>query len=321
MARSGSGRERSVHVERVLLPPGSMLLRDPMDRRVAPSREGDVAIIGVPWDWSVTGRPGARDAPSAIRRELYRMTSHSPGLGSDISCSLVDLGDVAVAPGDYSLTGSRIRSASREAFSRYPLAVFLGGDHSITLHTVMGLLETVDSVGVLVMDSHYDLRSVSEGLTSGSWLWDLYTAAGDRIACSAVIGVSDYSNPGYLAGRARELGITIVPRLRLVGGLESALEAVDAMAGCGADAYYVSIDMDHIDEAHAPGVNSPTPLGMEPLESLQVLAHASARLNPKGLDVVETVPMADPGGRTPRLAAKLILYSLSHHGVCSRAKG
>ncbi len=307
-------------LEGLLEKPGSMLLRDPRDERISPSSEGVVALVGVPWDWSVTGRPGSREAPSSIRREFYRLSRHAPGVGLDIGCSISDLGDIAVAPGDHGVTHARIRRAAEIVFSKYQLAVFLGGDHSITFSLASGLAGVVDSLGLLVMDAHYDLRSVSEGLTSGSWLWDLYSERGDRIACAAVVGVSDYRNPGYLAERARSLGVRVVTRRAVSGGLERALEAVDDLASCRARAYYLSIDMDHIDQAHAPGVNSPTALGMDPRDSLEIILYASSKLEPRGVDVVEVVPLADQGGATSRLAAELVAHAITVHGVCRSAQ-
>jgi agmatinase len=306
-------------LEGLLERPGYRLLRDPRDERISPVAGGVVALVGVPWDWSVTGRPGSREAPSSIRRELYGLTGHAPGTGLDLRCPITDLGDIAVAPGDHRVTGDRVRRVAERVFSEYRLAVFLGGDHSITLNLASGLLSVAGSIGILVMDAHYDLRSVGEGFTSGSWLWDLYTRHRGGVACAAVIGVSDYRNPAYLAERARELGVRVVTRRAVERGVEEALEAVDVLAGCGAEAYYLSIDMDHLDQAHAPGVNSPTALGMDPRDSVEILIYAADRLRPRGVDVVEVVPLVDQGNATSRLAAEMLAHVISAHEVCRGA--
>ena len=114
-------------------PPGSRLLRDPMDERVRPSTTGEVVLVGVPWDWSTSGRPGARFAPLRLRDWIYRFTRHAPS-STDFKYSIADLGDVRIAPGDINVTSHRIVEAARIAYSRGRLAVFLGGDHSITLY-------------------------------------------------------------------------------------------------------------------------------------------------------------------------------------------
>ncbi len=306
-------------MEEPLQEPGGSLLRDPRDERMPwnPSGGPAAALVGVPWDWSAAGVPGARLAPQRIRGYLRSLRPHAPGLGSGFPCGILDLGDVRVAPGDLVLTSRRIVEAARRAYASGVVAVFLGGDHSITRWTLEPLLEGGGEASILVLDAHYDMRSVSEGLTSGSWLWDLAQAHGGRLRI-AVVGVADYSNPPYLAGRARDLGALIVPRIQLLGGLEPALEAVDKLAEQGGEAY-ISIDMDHLDQAYAPGVNSPTPLGMSPVESLQVLLYAAEKLKPRGLDVVEVTPTVDVGDSTSRLAARLVAYTL--HKACEARLG
>jgi agmatinase len=185
--------------------------------------------------------------------------------------------------------------------------VFLGGDHSITRWTVEPLAE--NSLGLLVLDAHYDMRSVEEGLTSGSWLWDLWVAHKGRVK-AVIVGVGDFNNPEYLAMRAREAGFKVVPRLKLLESLQYALEAVDWLSEQGLENFYINIDVDHLDISHAPGVNSPTPLGMTPWESIRILEYAARKLKPRGVDVVEVTPQHDVAEVTVATAAKLLLYTI-----------
>jgi Arginase/agmatinase/formimionoglutamate hydrolase, arginase family len=289
-----------------LQPPGSRLLRDPWDVRIKPSTKGEVVIVGVPWDWSTSGRPGARFAPSKLREWIYRFTGHAPS-SIDFKYGIADLGDVRVAPGDIHVTSRRIVEAARIAYTQGRVAVFLGGDHSITRWTVEPIVE--GGLGILVLDAHYDMRSVEEGLTSGSWLWDLWTAHKGKVK-AATIGVSDYSNPEYLAIRAREAGFRITPRLKILENPQEALEAVDWLAEQGLENFYISVDADHLDISNAPGVNSPTPLGMTPWESLRILDYAARKLKPRGVDVVEITPQLDVADITVATLAKLLMYTI-----------
>ena len=296
----GSGKDSEAIVEA-----GSRLLRDPRDQRLSIGSPGEVRLLGVPWDWSVSGRPGSRFAPQRIRSFLYSMTPHAPGVGSDFTYTIEDLGDVNVAPGDHKLTFKRIRASASKAYNAR-LAVFLGGDHSITRWTVEPLAE--EELGILVLDAHYDLRVVSEGLTSGSWLGELLEQWRGRVE-ALVIGVADYLNPPYLESRASELGVRVIPLARIIEkGVEEALEAIDRLAERGFSYYYISIDMDHLGEAWAPGVNAPSPLGLDPQSSMLILREAASKLKPRGIDVVEVAPPYDVGDRTSRLAAALLLY-------------
>ncbi len=292
--------------------PGSPLLRDPQDERISSlivGSGGRVALLGIPWDWSTSGRPGSRYAPQAVRSALYSLRTWAPSLGSRLAGSITDYGDLRVAPGDWNTTRERIEEALGNVYSAgHEFTVILGGDHSITEATAAPLARD-GGVGLLVLDAHYDLRSVSEGLTSGSWLWGLLKRHRGRVA-AAVVGVADYSNPWYLEERARELGVRIVTRLELREDPSSWRDAVEALQASGVENIYISIDMDHLDQSYAPGVNSPTPLGMTPLESLDVLRYATAKLKPKAVDVVEIVPAADLAGLTVSLAARLLAYTL-----------
>ncbi len=292
--------------------PGSPLLRDPRDKRVSSLVSGSigkVALVGIPWDWSTSGRPGSRYAPQALRSAFYALRTWAPSLKSTITWSITDYGDIRVAPGDWTTTKKRVERALENVYSNdHEFIIILGGDHSITEATVAPLARN-ERVGLLVLDAHYDLRSVSEGLTSGSWLWSLLRSSKEKVT-AAVVGVADYSNPEYLEERAKELGVRIVTRLELREDPSSWKDAVDHLLASGSEVFYISVDMDHIDQSYAPGVNSPTPLGMTPLESLEVLRYSTAKLKPRAVDVVEIVPAADPAGLTVSLAARLLAYTL-----------
>ncbi|MET1128104.1 MAG: arginase family protein, partial [Thermoproteota archaeon] len=115
----------------------------------------------------------------------------------------------------------------------------------------------------------------------------------------------------YLGERAAKLGVHVVPAWRIAReGVEAAGEAVEHLLESGAEEYYISVDVDHVAEAWAPGVNAPSPLGLDPRESAAILLEASRRLRPRGIDVVEVSPPYDVGDATSRLAAALLLYAI-----------
>lgn len=292
------------------------LLKDPDDARVGELRPY-VPLLGVPWDWSTAGRPGARHAPSAIRGELLSLRPLSHDLGP-LGVGFDDLGDVNVVGGDAKETSRRAVEAASQALelakSRRVPAVFLGGDHSITGWTSLPAVSS--GAALVVLDSHYDLRRPSEGVTSGSWLREL--AESVKGLKAMVVGVADYVNPAYAPSRAQQLGVRVLPRSALLDSADQAIrEVMDFVRG---REVYLSIDMDHLDQSFAPGVNSPTPLGMTPYESLRVIrAVASAASAVVGIDVVEVVPYLDPTGGTARLAASLVLSAV-HASIRGEAR-
>ncbi|MCE4623501.1 MAG: arginase family protein [Caldisphaeraceae archaeon] len=284
------------------------LLRDAGDLRIRDLKKV-VPLIGIPWDWNTSGRPGARFAPDTIRKELFSLTPLSHDLGS-IDIGFEDLGDVAVVPGDIAETRKRVEKVSKAAIgvalSRNVPVAFLGGDHAITGWTFDATASLLPETSILVLDAHYDIRKTFEGLTSGSWLYDVCSK---RKVNVMVVGVSDYSNPVYAAERAKELGITVLTRSRLLTNFEESLKEIESFSK--GKKIYLSIDMDHLDQSFSPGVNSPTPLGLTPYESIRIIDKvigSSSRLI--GVDVTEVAPPYDIGSMTSKLSAKLLLRSI-----------
>ena len=294
-------------------PHGSRLLMDPRDTRVGEKGEcRGLALAGVPWDWNTGGDPGARHAPRGIVAAIMGRADYSPRLGP-LNCRPVLVGDIAVVPGDWAETRRRIAEAARRLLEEYRFTLYVGGDHSITGAILEGIApESGGCLGLLMLDAHYDMRSIGEGVTSGSWLWDTleyYKDGGVKLE-AVIVGIADYANPSYLAERARAAGFTVIPAHRAEESPESVLDAVDRLAGSGCTRYYVTVDMDHIAEAYAPGVNSPSPLGMSPHTTARILVEAFGRLRPVAADITEVVPVKDPTGSTVRLAAHLGLLML-----------
>ncbi len=296
-------------MEEILVPDGTPLLRDPMDKRISKDPKGIVSILGVPWDWSITGRPGSREAPSYLRKQLYKFTTHAPGLYSDIDFFFKDLGNVRIAPGDREITAKRVIEASRLSYDSSQLSVFLGGDHSITKWTIHPLAEK-GRVGIILLDAHYDMRTVSEGYTSGSWLWELYTEHKNKID-ALIIGVSDYLNPPYLKKRAEEAGFIVVSRMEILEkGIDQVRSLVKEFIKREHDFIYLSIDTDHLDNSIAPGVNAPNPLGLTSIESYQILSSISESVKIDGIDVTEYSPLLDINDITLQNVTKLLLYTI-----------
>ncbi|MCE4618043.1 MAG: arginase family protein [Desulfurococcales archaeon] len=299
----------------LMVPPGTTLMRDPRNVAVRDLEESDrVALLGVPWDWGITGRPGSRHSPAKIRSYLYSMKTFSPVHG-ELRFAPRDLGDVKIAPGDWETTGKRVTNALQLIYSQFPHVIILGGDHSITEWTLTPLLEEYERVGLILLDAHYDMRSVEEGYTSGLWLYNLVKKYRGKLVAS-IVGIGEYANPPYLAERAEEAGFKVIPAQTVLNDPSTVYDAIEYIEG-EADAYYISIDMDHIDQAFAPGVNSPSHLGLYPQHTIMLLEEAIPVLCPKGVDIVEVVPHLDVADATVRLSA--LIAAKIHHlftGAC-----
>ncbi len=185
-------------------------IKDPGDVRVGEVVRrggwvnGDVGILGVPWDGGAVGtRPGSRLAPARIRSWLYS----SPYIFKDVS--IVDLGDVDVVVGDHNETWRRVEETVNEALGLVKELIVIGGDSTSSYATFRGGLRRAVNGGLayILLDAHPDVRVVTEGLTSGQvirWIRDV-----DPNAYIAIIGVRTHSNAPYLFSEARKLGVNI----------------------------------------------------------------------------------------------------------------
>ncbi len=292
--------------EDLFTPLGTPLLQDPRDLRLRDQDEtSDIALVGIPWDWKTAGDPGSRHAPRQIIQTMLSLPVYSPKLGA-IPRKPRLYGNINVWPGDWERTQSVIKEASKKLFDRHPFVLFIGGDHSVSGPILEALAEEKGGIGLLMLDAHYDLRSVEKGVTSGSWLWEVATKPWVNISAT-IIGIGEYSNPPYLHDRAERLGFKVISALEVHENISQALEAIDWLADQSQDAYYITLDMDHISEAFAPGVNSPSTFGLEPWQTALILDYAVKKLHPIGADIVEVVPVKDIAGRTVRLAAQFAM--------------
>lgn len=287
--------------------PGERMIRDPRDLRL-----GDVVrkstsclpeclcIAGVPWDWSTAGRPGARFAPSRLREHLYSYNVHE-------DLCLCDWGDIGVVPGDLKSSSQRIYGAVGQLSRLCKGFLLLGGDHSITRYSVSSVLDTLGGkAGLLVFDAHLDLRELSEGLSSGTYLRELVAERGDGLR-AMVLGVRRHSVPKYMFDLAGRLGVEYLftedldPGL-VINKLEEIFSSVDWI--------YISFDSDSLEPSQCPGVNSPSPLGVSLRDAIKILDSVLERYRVVGGDVVEYVPQLDQGdlcGRSLALVAYRII--------------
>jgi len=312
---------------------------DPRDQQfghvVAPATpdaasEYDVAIVGEPYDGAVIGRPGAAAGPEAIRDSLAATKTHHVEAGpvasgrgdrddeSDQShhhdgpgahVGICDLGDVVLPEGDppVSVVQERLRGVARQVHDSEALPVFLGGDNSVTYPNAAPLLEQ-GSLGILSFDAHLDCRAVpADGPTSGTPYRQLHE---DGLDALAVLGARDFETSTAYHDYLHEQGGRVFTPTELVSAPIDALD--DAIASLGdVDAIYVSVDVDVLDAAAAPGVSAPTPGGLSTRELYRLLDHVAAHGRIAGFEVVECAPPLDRDGRTVDAAARAVAHFLA----------
>lgn len=258
-----------------------------------------LVVLGVPSHETSISPTQAHLTPAAVRQALQRYSTHSLEHGVDVAdLTVLDAGDVRDP--DHADGESRVAEAI-QALPQRDLLVVLGGDNSITYSVMRGLFPDLSSAGLVTLDAHYDLR---DGVSNGSPVRRLIDAglAGQRVV---QIGIADFSNSAEYAARAREHGITVIPRGALRRRpIEDVMAEALEIAGAAPGGVYVDIDVDVCDRSVVPGCPAAAPGGLS-ADELRRAAHAAgADPRVRGIDFTEVDARADaPDGRTVRLVA------------------
>jgi agmatinase len=274
-------------------------------------RQADVAILGVPFDSGVSYRPGARFGPSHIRESSRLLRPYNPALQVPVFASqqVADAGDLAVNPFNIDDAIGAIERGARALLERTRFVLTLGGDHTVALPMLRAVSAVHGPVAVVHFDAHLDT-------------WDSYFGAaythGTPFRRAAEEGLLDRTGCVHVGTRGplytdadldqdSELGFQVIPapdveQLGVPGMVERIAQRV------GDRPVYVSIDIDVLDPAHAPGTGTPEAGGLTSRELLAAL-RSFARLNLVGADIVEVAPAYDHAQITG-IAAAHVGYEL-----------
>ncbi|GAA3805696.1 agmatinase [Sphaerisporangium flaviroseum] len=271
----------------------------------------DIAVVGVPFDAGVSYRPGARFGPSGVREASRLLRPYNPGL--DVSpfaaLQVADAGDIACNPFDIGDAIETIEHTMGELISDGTRPLTIGGDHTIALPLLRAQSRRHGPVAVLHFDAHLDT-------------WDTYFGAeythGTPFRRAVEEGLLDTEALSHVGTRGplyakkdlaedRRLGFGIVTSGDVLRrGVD---EVVDALRQrIGDRPLYVSVDIDVLDPAHAPGTGTPEAGGLTSRELLEIL-RGLAGANLVGADVVEVAPAYDHAEITS-IAASHVAYDL-----------
>jgi arginase family enzyme len=290
-------------------------------------RPGSIAIIGLPHDATKISRRGAAEAPAEIRAATsmfhFAVTEMAAGEVVDIDRQLAfrwagaemfDLGDLPLTD-DVDSNLEAISDAIEAAAASGALLVVLGGDHFVTFPVVRGLSRaTKNPPSYLHIDMHLDLADDVPGYgkyASGTPVRRLIEAGSLDPQRVAIVGVESFQHRNEWS-YARETGIEVVSAaaLRHEGVAATTKRLYDEHLSHNESDIYVSLDIDVLARAYAPGTgNAVGASGLLPdelFELVQVIAQWPLR----GLDLVEVSPRLDPTGRTAALGAALLIEAL-----------
>ena len=253
-----------------------------------------VTLVGVPWDEGSSFLRGAAAGPAAIRRALASPSANlSTETGADLvpGVTLVDAGDLALPEGDPAAAADAITRGAATLLEGGGPLLALGGDHAITFPLLRALAARHRGLNVLQLDAHPDLYDDFEGrpfshASPFARLMEAGLAA--RLVQAGIRTLNDAQRP-----QVRRFGVEQIAAHDWPDGLELAFDGP----------VYLSLDLDVLDPAFAPGVSHHEPGGPSVRDVLRLLRRVRGRL--VGADIVELNPSRDPSGVTAMVAAKL----------------
>jgi agmatinase len=282
------------------------------------SRDTVVAVVGAPYDGAATlGWPGARYAPEEVRRHLGWMRmrvqdDHIYWVDEDRVVpwraeQLVDAGDARVVPHDLTATLAAVRTKTRDEAAAGRIPAVIGGDDSILFPAVAGVHDAVaGSLAIVHLDAHLDLldESPAQGRYSQS--------SGMRRALelprveprrSVQVGTRSFNFPSSKRF-IDQVGLTELPaKLVARRGLDWTLARIREVVA-GADHVFLSVDLDVLDPAHAPGVGWHEPGGLTSRELLDLVVALAPSV--RGFALNELNPMTDARAQSSILAANVV---------------
>jgi agmatinase len=271
----------------------------------------DIAVVGIPFDSGVSYRPGARFGPAHVRESsrLLRPYNQVQDVSPFAELQVADAGDIAVNPFSIDEAVREIETRATELTADGTRLLTIGGDHTIALPLLRAVAKQHGPVAVVHFDAHLDT-------------WDTYFDApithGTPFRRASEEGLIDLTASlhigirGPLYGRHdldddRRLGFSIIGSHDVErAGMPAMLERMHARLGDRP--IYVSVDIDVLDPAHAPGTGTPEAGGLTSRELLEFLRGLREH-RIVGADVVEVAPAYDHAQLTG-IAASHVAYEL-----------
>jgi agmatinase len=252
-------------------------------------------IFGAPLDLTESFRTGARHGPRAVRSMSESLETYSPTLDRDLDdLALRDLGDLELGDLNIDHAIDLVTDAAEQAARAARLAVMLGGEHTASLGGFRGIKRVYPDAVIIQADAHLDLRSDYEGqpLTHATWLYRAAEQYGFDIVHQ--VGLRSGERAEWQLARGRTAWSST--DLDLPGSVRERIAHLPV---------YISVDIDVLDPAHAPGTGCPEPGGVS-FRELAEFVYGLAGLNVVGLDVMEVSPDIDAANITAAAAAKLV---------------
>src|SRR5690606_7278433 len=229
----------------------------------------------------------------------------------DLTDQVIDFGDLEMHPTDIVESQKRLYEGLLDIYQTEAADnwILLGGDHSVSYSAIKAFKEQYGQVGIIQFDAHHDLRNTEDGgPTNGTpfrRLLEDTIISGENLV---QIGIRDFTNAKAYHEYAKEKHVTVYTMGDVQEkGIKSILETEIERLAKRVDYIYLSVDMDVLDQAFAPGCPAIGPGGMDSMTLLQGINLATQYESVKAMDIVEIDPTIDFRNMTSRVAAYVML--------------
>ncbi|HHH80141.1 MAG TPA: agmatinase [Thermoplasmatales archaeon] len=269
-------------------------------------KDSKYVLFGVPYDETGSFRRGTKKAPYEIRQASWNFEPYDLLTGVDLhDVELHDYGDLEIGTGDDPFRMKKeVKGFVHRVLDNKKVPIAMGGEHTITVPIVGAFAEAEKDFVVVALDAHLDFK-------------DVYENNPESHACvirrlSDILGVENIAILGVRSGTREEFkegeksGLLYVNSFEMKqNGVKWAIKRI--LQRFSGKKIYLTLDVDVIDPAYAPGVSTPEPFGISQFDVLECIkAFASHTV---GMDIVEVCPPYDKG-ETSLLAAKIIRFAI-----------
>ncbi|MHB1645952.1 MAG: agmatinase [bacterium] len=256
----------------------------------------DIVILGIPMDYTASNIPGSRFAPKRVRELSLTLENYSPILNGTIDSKFHDAGDLVLPWGNFNKSLELIENISNKFIIDGKKIISIGGDHLITLPLVSQYVKKYPDITVIHIDAHTDLRD--------EWSNETYSHATVIKRVYELIEEGNLYQFGIRSGSFEEFEFAkehthlfkndvLEPLKKVIGSLKN-------------KPIYLTIDIDILDPAFAPGTGYLEAGGISSRELLDSVYLIISQLDVVGVDLVEVCPPTDISDRTSAIAAKLL---------------
>ncbi len=261
--------------------------------------ESKAVLYGMPMDWTVSYRPGSRFGPNKIREVSIGLEEYSPYLDRELGdVPFFDAGDIPLPFGNPEKSLLEIETYVHTLLNDNKIPIGMGGEHLVSLPVMKAVASKYDDLAIIHFDAHTDLRENYEG--------EEYSHSTPIRKIADHIGPHNVYSFGIRSGMkeefewAKEQGMHLY-KFEVLEPLKQVLPTLEGRP------VYITIDMDVLDPAHAPGTGTVDAGGITSRELLaSIHAIAASNVNVVGFDLVELAPVYDHSDQTANTASKLI---------------